>query len=311
MMGAFVRAAMAVAIAGAAIVGAAGIAPVATAQDAPKARPFEVNLSPRLILPPEQKQAGTIRSLMPGDEIMRAPLGWLFHGTLAAPVTTEIMGVKIEVGAAETLRRALRYSGGDLAQFGEDAVVYCQRGKTDLVKNGLSALTLGLTDLGTRIAKETQFCLLDADKDAHFDHAFLIGIKKPEDMKAVKIDPVAYVEFTAGDRASHDEGDYVRVVYNRNPGLAGRGINTEFFLGGVRQGNSGYFWWRNNLQTKVAGYGTQTVKRSLPQLMGFANAAIRIKAFNKETKQLDIEYLRDFTYTPLQLQYTTYTYIYY
>ena len=141
-------------------------------------------------------------------------MGWLFHGKVNEAVEFEIAGLNIEIAPEESLRKALEFSGGDLSRFGEDATAYCQRERHDSLK-GLAALaTLGLSDLGSRISKETQACLVDSDLDGSFDHAFLVGLKREEDFLAVPIDAAAYQEFSADDEYDAENGDYIQVRVN-------------------------------------------------------------------------------------------------
>lgn len=247
---------------------------------------------------------------------MRAPLGWLFHGRLAQRVSTQVMGVPVVVEPNETLRRAIRFEGGDLARFGEEAKVYCQAEKSDLAKSFFSSMTLGLSESANRFETETQFCMLDSDADDLFDHAFLIGTKRAEDMAALAIEPVGYSEYTAVDDFSRenfmrDEGDYIEVVYNRAAGIGGRGINTTAYIGGRPSGAT-------YVRASIPGTGafpdtpvTQTIPRRLPRPMRFANAEIEVVRHNSRAGELEIEFKRDFGFAVLTLVYNSTTWIIY
>lgn len=249
---------------------------------------------------------------MPGEVIYKAPLGWLFHAKVKAPIQAEVSGVAVSVEPDEILRRAMVWKGGDLARFDRQTAVYCQRAKGNVVQSALSALTLGITDLATRVSKEAQFCLMDADGDGRFDHGFLEGLKNAEDRLTVPIDPVEFEAYSIDDDAGIDEGDYIQVRLAPKAGLFGRSILTEVFLGGVQQTFTGVYWYRFPSPQQLYTGATQKVPgKELPQTMSFTNAAMRVHGYDKKTKALSIEYLTDFGYTPLTLYTYTTTYIYY
>lgn len=285
-------------------------APLVAVEDAGR---YQVVLSPRLIIRPETPVVrGTRRSVMPGDVLFKAPLGWLNHARTSAPIKAEVSGISAAVEPGEILRRAIVWSGGDLARFDKRTAVYCQRPKGDFAKSALSALTLGLSDLATRVSKEAQFCLLDADADGRFDHAFLEGLKKPEDRKVVSIEPVGFKDYALGDDAGIDEGDYIQVKLADKAGLFGRSILTEVYLGGAYQTFNGLYWLRYPSPMKLYTPSTQRVPgKEYPQLMNFTNAVVRVHGYDKATKALDIEYLADFSFAPVQLYSVQYIYISY
>ena len=269
---------------------------------------YDVRLSPRFIIPPETPhERGARAMLKPGDIAFKASLGWMFHASTTRDVTAQISGIDLKIDQAETLRRAIAWGGGDLDRFPADTPVYCQRAKGNAVQNALSALTLGLTDLGTRVSKESQFCLMDANADGEFDYAFLEGLKRPEDRKAIAIDPVPYAAFDMGDSVGVDEGDYIQVRVAEAAGLFGRSIVTEVYVGGVAMNPSSLYWWTGPNGARLPSTISQKIPtKNHPQVMMFTNAALKVHGYDKKTKAVDVEYIRDFNYTPLTLVFTQY-----
>ena len=74
----------------------------------------------------------------------------------------------------------------------------------------MNGLTLGLSQLGARLAKETRLCLIDSDSNGDFDKAFLVGLKKKEDRFVVDMAPVPY---TSHINAPMGENSYMEVVF--------------------------------------------------------------------------------------------------
>lgn len=269
---------------------------------------YDVRLSPRMIVPPKEPHTrGERRKLLPGDTAFKAQLGWLFHGRTTKDVSAQISGIDLTIAKGEILRQALAWGGGDLDRFPSDSTVYCQRAKGNLVKDTLSALTLGLSDLASRVSKESQFCLMDTDLDGMFDHAFLEGLKKPEDRHAIAIEPVNYGHFSADDDAGVDEGDYIQVVMAKTAGLFGRSMVTEVYLGTALQTMNGFYTYQPFSTDRYYSGAVQKIPgKNYPQAMIFGNAALRVHGYDKTTKEMEVEYIKDFDFTPLTMSVTVY-----
>lgn len=94
---------------------------------------------------------------------------------------------------------------------------------------------------------------------------------------------------------------------NERSGIGGQGINVEVFLGGQNANTQGIYWWLPNLSKRLYTQRTQRVKKKkFPQFMNLANAMIEIQSRDKKTKEMEIEYLRDFSYTPITLYFVYY-----
>ena len=269
---------------------------------------YDVRLSPRMIVPPKEPHArGERRKLLPGELAFHAPLGWLFHGRTTQDVAANIGGIDLKITKGEILRQAVAWGGGDLDRFPSDSTVYCQRAKANFVQQTLSALTLGLSDLATSVAKESQFCLRDTDLDGKFDHAFLEGLKRPEDRLTVAIEPVNYAHFSVEDDAGIDEGDYIQVRMAQTAGLFGRSMVTEVYLDGASQAINGIYTFQPFSEQRFFSGVTQKIPgKDYPAVMIFGNAAMRVHSYDKTSKEPDVEYITDFNYSPLTLGITVY-----
>jgi hypothetical protein len=162
-------------------------------------------------MPPQvARQAGEERSVVPGDVVLTAPLGWLSAAILSQPVEVEIAGARESFGAGAMLLHALEARGGDLAQLPAAVRTYCGEERLSSARVAASALALGVSDLATRLRRNTRFCLVDSDKDDRFDRAFLVGTRRDEDRRMVTIAPTP-LEI----RINHPlgEGDRLEVMY--------------------------------------------------------------------------------------------------
>lgn len=259
---------------------------------------YAVDLSPRLILPPVIPIApGTVRDLQVDDVVLRTQLGWMYHAKIVKDVKVAVGGIPFAIDAQESLRRVIRFSGGELDAIDPEAPAFCQRYQLINYKDLAEELGIGRVDARMLISKAPQLCLIDTDSNGAADHAFIIGLRKVEDQALIPIEDVTYFSYTADDNFAQNDGDYIEVVYDRKGAF-----ETRVYLNGLSQPTVAYRHWdletRERFETDLRQLARE---KSIPQRMNFTNAAIKITAFDKETKAITIEHLRDFEYAPLTL----------
>ena len=284
--------------------------PVVAAPAGPK--PFTALTTGMVMLAPENPGVvGTERTMRENDEIFRARLGWFASATIAAGVTAHIADADWAIPQTALLQRAIVFAGGDLADQPRGSIVYCDTPKAGLAKGLLNGITLGLSQLAARFAKETQLCVMDSDANGDFDRAFLVGLKKPEDRKTVTITPVGYT--TASDRPV-DGDSYVHVRYLDGGLLSGPSLAMDARVGGVAQGLAGITMRAGAAQSlPVFVPASQSVKlKKLPQSMRFGAAALTVTAVDPVAKTATVRLDSNFAWTPVRFRYPVQTiYIYY
>jgi len=270
---------------------------------------YRVGLAGMVILPAEAPNAaGSERRLMPGDTVMRAPLGWFHTAAIAEDVTVEIAGVSETITPLSQLWAVISRRGGDLSSLAEGAPIFCGELRTNAVAAVASSLTLGLSSVATRVARQRRFCLVDSDSDGRFDRAFLVGAKRAPDQIMVPITPVAYRE---ARNVPIGEGNHIEIGYSGGGLLGSANFPVGFYVGGVRQ----------PIDLMLTGDGRGIVRtsaapnfrsRRIPMAVTIGSAQVTVLAFDSQSKGATIRYDRDFQWTPVSVSYrpqTIYVYV--
>lgn len=270
---------------------------------------YRVSLAFRVILPPDQPHlAGEERSITPGDTVMTARLGWFHTATVANDVRIEIAGVDETITPSSLLLRTIRATGGDLSTLSKQARIFCGELRTNQVANTAGALTLGLTSLATRVARQRRFCVVDTDADSRFDHAFLVGAKRSEDQHMVEIAPTPYSE--ARNQPSGPE-DRIEIRYSGGSLLGRANFPVNFIIGGNRQVIAEMLTGdeRGIVRTRA---NPNFRSDRIPVTLDIGSARLTVLAFDSQTKTARIRYDHDFRMTPVAVTFpaqTIYVYI--
>lgn len=259
-------------------------------------RAYRVSLSGMVILPPDApRQSGEERVVRPGDIVLRAPLGWGSSATIDTDLRVEIAGVAETIAAGARLMEARERSGGDLGTLSDEARVFCADERVNVTNVLASSMTLGLSNLATRVSRLRRFCFVDGDRDGRLERAFLVGTKRDEDRRMVDISPTPY---THAENRPIGEGHHIELVYDR-AGLFGV---PGFRLGHLAAGSP------QPVQTIFTGVGedrsrtraaTAIRTARIPQLLEIGPASLTVTRFDPETKEATIRYERDFSLTPV------------
>ncbi|HYD12506.1 MAG TPA: hypothetical protein VEC11_06640 [Allosphingosinicella sp.] len=271
-----------------------GAAALAFAAAPAAAARYEVVTAGMVILPSEEPHAaGLERTVTPGDVLMRAPLGWADAALVEREVALEIAGIRDTIVPGVFLHRATRAEGGDLATLGSEARIYCGEMRVNAIGAAMGVATFGLTNIGSRVARQRRFCLVDGDADNRFERAFLQGTKRREDQHMVEIAPVPY---TAEANRPMGPGNFVQVRYAAGGLIGTSQIFVDFYTGNIQQPLDALYTGagRAPLRTRAA-----TAFRTTPRPFVIADARFTVLSIDPESKAARIRYESDFATTPV------------
>ena len=280
--------------------------PPAGQAPAPSGKSYVALTLPQVLLPPAQPiAAGTERVLQPGDTLFAAHTGFMMAATLDQDMSLSIAGKAASLPRGTLVLRSLA-GGGDIGTLPKGRSIYCADPQYDSSKGIASLLTLGLSSMGTRLAKTTQFCFVDTDSDKKFDRAFLVGTKRPEDRVTIDIQPTA---FSSQLNMPTPGGAEVSFVYRGQRLLAGPGFELRYSgaagnLAGIRHmGEDGKLALTRSL------VGIKLDK--LPQTITLATAKVTVLSVDPATRAARVRIDQDIRLTPFKLTYTPQTiYVY-
>jgi hypothetical protein len=166
-------------------------------------RPIELP-SRYLVIPPSE---GFSKRLRVGDAVLDVPLRWERAAVLnqAVEVAADDRRLTLKQGQALAETR-LQF---DDARFAQVASFCVPRVADPLRKNPM----LGLGIIGSALARSTtdsQFCLVDADRDGSADHSVLVNGGSPAARIPVRVVATPYT-LTPG--ATVGEGDFFKIFY--------------------------------------------------------------------------------------------------
>lgn len=307
----FCRTRTLVAVAVSALLLAHSSSAIAAAGDPQK---FDVTLT-GLVVEPDGKSlpVGEEREVKEHDVIAQGKLSWFATAKLDAPVTVHAVDTDFPVAKETTLRLAASATGGDLATLGRGAITYCDELRTDRLKALGQLATLGLSALGSRLAKETQVCLVDGDANGDFEKGFIVGTKKAPDRHMVDVTPVKYT-VTRFDPVAGDS--YLQVRFYDGGMLSGPSLGLVLRINGGNVGFAALHMFELNRfglagRMRVPPYQGFKEKK-LPLLLGFGPTRIRVLAFDKARKVGTVKLERDWTRSGFVIQYPPQVvYIYY
>ncbi len=276
-------------------------------------KPYTVSTTEMGILAAEQPVAiGTNQNIKENDVIFKAPLVWLISAKLENDVAIKIADLEWKVSKESLLQFSFDHFGGDISILSPKSNIFCDDWRRDQAKVLANSLTLGLSQLGARIAKDTRLCLVDEDLNNEFEKAFLVGLKKPEDRFMIKIDGVKY---QAEENRRISDADYVYVKFYDGGILNGPGFEISIIKNGIPvQISSLKMIGPEGLNAApVLVRATQNIKlKKLPFKITFGKAAITVTEFDAVSKIAKIQYDSDWEWSPIGIIYPTqYIYIYY
>jgi hypothetical protein len=263
---------------------------------------YRVETSGAVILPSEESHApGLERAVVPGDIVMRAPLGWADAATLSQDVSLEIAGLRETIPAGTLLSGVTSASGGDLAGLPEGRRIYCAAQSVNAIGAVAGIATFGLTNIGSRVARVRRFCLADLDSDGRFERAFLVGAKRSADQHMIEIAPLAY---EAERNRPMGAGNFVQVRFGAGGLLGNPLIFVEYYLGNIAQPIDSLYTGEGRavVRTRAA-----TAFRTTPRQFAIGPAQFTILSFDRETKAARIRYERDFELTPVNVGFAAQT----
>lgn len=251
---------------------------------------------PPVILPPDAPVAeGTELTIADDAEILRAPLGWLAQASLSGDLTLAYAGKSATVSSG-TMLHAAWASGGDLTRADMNSPTFCLEAKYNAAR-GLAALfTLGISDAVSKVAKWSQFCVIDGDIDRKVEKAFLVGVKDAELRKQFLIEPVAYELKEKIPRP----GEYIRILYHDGSLLGSPNLTIEIKEEGAT-GSLTSIYAQSDLKRKTE-YRTQyKIKtKNLPQTFDIVGAKLTVLSIAKNEKSIQIRVDRNFQFSPYQ-----------
>lgn len=279
----------------AALLLAAGPA-VAAGRDGKEFQAFTTGMV--ILKPIDPPAIGSERTVKEGDVVFRAPLGWFHHAVSDQDITARIIDLDWTIPKGSFLQSVAGMSGGNLSSLPKTAKTYCDAPKQDTVKGLMHSLTLGLSQLGARIAKETRLCVIDSDGNGDFDKAFLVGLKKKEDRFVVDIAPVPY---TPHINAPMGENSFMEVVFYDGGMLNGANFQIRVSINGQMAGLSGIRAFAPAKPTTLTYVNSQQDIKSkkLPYPMTFGPAQLTVTALDKLAKTATIRVDRNLSWTPL------------
>lgn len=278
-----------------------------------KNRPYDVTVTGYVVKPSGQSMpVGQDLQLREHDVVLKGDLAWFSATHLAAPVTVHALDLDFPIPAGATLRLAAGYQGGDLASLPKEARVFCEEPKHNTVKSLAFAATLGLSSLGSRLARDTRTCLVDSNGDATFDKGFIVGTKKADDRHMVDIEPIAY-ETKMLDPLPGDSR--LEVEFLDGGALSGPGYRLNMIVDGKEEAFAAlhFFPLTGAFMLRQRHQRVQGLKLSkLPMGIAFGSARIDTSAFDPETKVATARIVRDFGVNGFVVEpLPQYIYIYY
>lgn len=277
---------------------AAGLGLAFAAASPAAAAKYQVVTSGMVILPAEAPHpAGEERTVMPGDIVLRAPLGWADAALLNQDVVLEIAGVRETIASGAYLFGTTEARGGDLATLGGAARIYCAAPSVNAIGAAMGVATFGLTNLGTRVARIRRFCLVDAEGDGRFERAFLEGTKRAEDQHMVELAPVPY---DAAPNRPIGPGNYIQVRYGAGGLIGTSQIFVDVYTGNAQQGLDSIYTGggRAPVRNRAA-----TAFRTAPRPFAIGDARFTVLSIDPATKAARIRLEREFALTPVGLGY--------
>lgn len=276
------------------------------------AKPFLVGLTGMVMLPPEKpNEIGSEWTIKEHDVVFKTRLGWFQSASAEKDISVNIAGLVWTIPKGTLIQRAYRASGGDLAEI-KQAAVYCDVVRNDATKGMLNALTLGLSQIGKRVEKQSQLCVLDSNEDGMFDKAFLVGLKKPEDRFVVDIPHVTYQSFA---NKPLGEDSYIQVTYYDGGMLSGPNFGLGVWVNGQKLGIQAVRMALpiGNRALPIQVPVSSSIKlKELPQTIRFGMASITVTGFDATAKTANIAYKSEWRWAPIGLVYPPQTiYIYY
>ncbi|WP_420606094.1 hypothetical protein [Novosphingopyxis sp.] len=265
------------------------------------ATPYQAQMLPTLILPNNEiiSTLGVEQVVKDDETVLEAPLGWVVMAEVGNDLELSFSGLTSQVKAGDMMHGTI-LTGGDLVgrQLG-----FCMYPKSDLAKSLASALTLGISDLATKISKDTQFCVYDVDQDGNLDHSLLVGAKSKELIQQMVI---ADTPYTVVPRMKRDESERFWISYHKG-GAFGGSPRLDLHLKEDRI--NGY------LSDLKAQRGSEVYQLPLrvkldPKLgrqsVTIAGAKILVTEFAKDNSWIKAEIERNFDETPVQGTFTVY-----
>jgi hypothetical protein len=257
---------------------------------------YRVEVSGTVILPPEETHAaGLERAIVPGDIVMRAPLGWADAAAIRQDVSLEIAGLRETISSDSMLSGVTSARGGDLAGLPEGRRIYCGEQRVNAIGAVAGIATFGLTNIGSRVARVRRFCLADLDADGRFERAFLVGAKRAADQHMIEIAPVPY---EAALNRPIGPGDFIQVRFGAGGLLGNPLIFIDYFHGNILQPIDSLYTGvgRDTVRTRAA-----TAFRTTPRAFAIGPAQFTVLSFDRQTKAARIRYERDFSLTPVNV----------
>jgi hypothetical protein len=263
--------------------------------------------TPLVLLDATDAPPAGLRTAMAGELILKAPVAYAEVAFVAASREVVVADVAEKLEPTQRLSRVTA-KGGDLQTLGPTAAIYCAEWRQTQKPSIAAALTLGLTDIGKRLSRETQLCLVDGDADGQFERAFLIGTKLDADRHMVAIAPLAYR--TAKDEPIADSA--VGIYYRKGALLQGAILSMEMQVEGRPMGVASYMLKTAAMPKPRFFAAERGVKASAyPKAIDFGAAALSIESFDPVSKAIGVRVVRDFERAEAALSFPVQTiYIY-
>lgn len=163
---------------------------------------------PDVLLPDHSVEMSTIRTVQPGDVILRADILRAEMTSLEKPVQVEIDKFKENISNEMILTTVIANDKTKKIVKSQADLYYC----ADDIRARSSFMSWFMGDIGSKFENIVRFCFIDNDNDFKFDHYFLAGAKDPALLQQREIDPLPYHI----ERLVHEDvGDEIRLRYRK------------------------------------------------------------------------------------------------
>lgn len=153
---------------------------------------YHVTPSTNKILAVEDKLVpGAEFTVKKGEIFYSRPVGRAWMAVLGGDLNLTIAGKTATMPKGTQLNVARSVGGKAAAELEDEARVFCAPAQNNwnMAKGLANLLTLSLFASAERFQPNTQFCVVDTERDGQVDKAFLAGAKKADDLTPVAIQP--------------------------------------------------------------------------------------------------------------------------
>ena len=145
----------------------------------------------KILMAEDKLVPGTEFTVKKGEVFYSRPVGRAWSAVLGGDLNLTIAGKTTTLPKGTQLNLARGVAGKAGKELEEEARVFCAPAQNNwnMAKGLANLLTLSLFASAERFQPNTQFCVVDTERDGQVDKAFLAGAKKADDLTPVEIQP--------------------------------------------------------------------------------------------------------------------------